>query len=79
MLATKLIWEDVPVDERIVRLIVEHEKDIVSEVLNRLTYSYHVDDKWLAYCKMQETAVMAWMKRAIENKQQSAEADIGYI
>lgn len=62
MLATKLIWEDVPVDERIVRLIVEHEKDIVSEVLNRLTYSYHVDDKWLAYCKMQETAVMAWMK-----------------
>lgn len=62
VLQTKMLWEDVPVDDDTIMMIGYHIDTMVSEVLNRMSFGYHVGNNWIAYCKSEPTKVMAWMK-----------------
>ncbi len=61
-LLTKLLWDDVQVDQEIISTIGQHVDTLVSDVLNRMSFGYQVGSTWVDYCKSEPTKVMAWMK-----------------
>lgn len=62
VLLTKMLWEDVPVDQDTILTIGKHTNTLVSELLNRMSFGYHVGNSWIAYCKSEPVKVMTWMK-----------------
>lgn len=62
MLLTMMLWEDVPVDQETIMKIGHHIDSMVSEVLNRISFGYHVGNNWISYCKSEPVKVMMWMK-----------------
>lgn len=62
VLLTKMLWEDVPVGQGTIVEIGNHIDTMVSEVLNRMSYGYHVGNNWIVYCKSEPVKVMLWMK-----------------
>lgn len=62
VLQTKMLWEDVPVDQEIITEIGRHIDTTVNEILNRMSFEYHVGNSWIAYCKSEPVKVMMWMK-----------------
>lgn len=62
VLQTKMLWEDVPVDQEIITEIGHHIDTTVNEILNRMSFEYHVGNSWIAYCKSEPVKVMMWMK-----------------
>ena len=62
VLQTKMLWEDVPVDQEIITEIGHHIDTTVNEILNRMSFEYHVGYSWIAYCKSEPVKVMMWMK-----------------
>lgn len=62
VLQTKMLWEDVPVDQEIITEMGHHIDTTVNEILNRMSFGYHVGNSWIAYCKSEPFKVMMWMK-----------------
>lgn len=62
MLLTKMLWEDASVDQKTIMEIGRHINTLVNEVLNRMSFGYHVGNNWIAYCKSEPVKVLMWMK-----------------
>ena len=62
VLLTKLLWEDVSVDQDTIMEIGNNTDTLVNEVLNRMSFGYHVEKSWIVYCKSEPVKVMMWMK-----------------
>lgn len=63
VLLTKMLWEDIPVDNETIMTMGQHVETLVNNVLNRMSFEYHVGKSWIAYCKTEPVKVMMWMKQ----------------